>query len=170
MRVGELELLPPRPGDASEFLRLAEESRPLHEGLVEPPATRESFTAYVRRSRGPAHAGFLVWAEGRLIGAVNLNNIVRGSLQSASLGYFRLSPGGPVGALQTAVASVVGHAFESLALHRLEANIQPSNTRSRELVQALGFRLEGLSVEYLRVGGKWQDHERWALLAHEWKA
>jgi [ribosomal protein S5]-alanine N-acetyltransferase len=170
MRIGGLELIAPRSGDATEFLKLVDESRPYHEGLVEPPATRESFAAYVRRSKGPTHAGFLVWTEGRLIGAVNLNNIVRGALESGSLGYYRLGDGGHPGALRSAVSAVADHAFDSLGLHRLEANIQPSNTRSRELVEALGFRLEGLSVEYLRVGGQWQNHERWALLAHEWKA
>lgn len=164
-----IELIPPRLADATQFLKLVEESRPYHEGLVEPPASRESFAAYVRRS-SPSHAGFLVWTEGRLIGAVNLNNIVRGALESGSLGYYRLGDGGPPGALRSAVSAVVDHAFDSLGLHRLEANIQPSNARSRELVEALGFRLEGLSVEYLRFGGQWQDHERWALLAHERKA
>lgn len=170
MRVHGLELIAPRSTDSAEFLRLVEASRPYHEGLVEPPASRESFAAYVRRSKGPPHAGFLVWNEGRLIAAVNLNNIVRGALESASLGYYRLRDGGPPGSLCSAVSAVVDHAFDSLGLRRLEANIQPTNIRSRELVEALGFRLEGLSVEYLRVGGQWQDHERWALLAHEWKA
>lgn len=167
MKVEGLKLIAPRSGDAAEFLRLVEASRPYHEGLVEPPATRESFAAYVRRSKGPSHAGFLVWTEDRLIAAVNLNNIVRGALESASVGYYRLGDGGPPGSLLLAVSAVVGHAFDSLGLHRLEANIQPSNTRSRELVESLGFRLEGLAVEYLRVGGHWQDHERWALLARE---
>ncbi len=170
MKVEGLELIAPRSGDAGEFLRLVEASRPYHEGLVEPPASRESFAAYVRRSKGPSHAGFLVWSEDRLIAAVNLNNIVRGALDSASVGYYRLGDGGTRESLRSAVSAVVGHGFDSLGLHRLEANIQPSNTRSRELAESLGFRLEGLAVEYLRVGGQWQDHERWALLAHEWKA
>jgi ribosomal-protein-alanine N-acetyltransferase len=53
-------------------------------------------------------------------------------------------------------------------LHRLEANIQPSNERSIALVRGLGFRKEGLSRRYLKIGGRWRDHERWALLVDEW--
>ena len=63
----------------------------------------------------------------------------------------------------------IRHAFRELRLHRLEANIQPINTRSIALVQSLGFRLEGYSPKYLKISGRWRDHERYALLAPQWK-
>jgi ribosomal-protein-alanine N-acetyltransferase len=63
---------------------------------------------------------------------------------------------------------VIDCSFDELRLHRLEANIQPSNERSIALVRRLGFRMEGLSRRYLKIGGRWRDHERWALLADEW--
>ena len=66
-----------------------------------------------------------------------------------------------------AVRLAAAHAFGVLGLHRLEANIQPENLRSIALVKRLGFRLEGFSPRYLRIGGEWRDHERWALLAEE---
>ena len=37
----------------------------------------------------------------------------------------------------------------------------------RRLVKRLGFHPEGFSPRYLRIGGEWRDHERWALLANE---
>jgi ribosomal-protein-alanine N-acetyltransferase len=37
-------------------------------------------------------------------------------------------------------------------------------------VQGLGFSLEGYSPRYLKIGGRWRDHERWALTVEAWKA
>jgi len=170
LRTRRFDLRPPRRGDVERFLGAVERSRPFHRELVEPPAGEESFDAYVRRSAGDTHRGFLVETRHgtELVGAVNLNNIVRGGLQSASLGYYRLSAAGGRHAIREAVSAVIGHGFGRLGLHRLEANILPDNLRSRQLAASLGFRCEGLSLEYLRVGGRWRDHERWALLHHEW--
>jgi ribosomal-protein-alanine N-acetyltransferase len=66
-----------------------------------------------------------------------------------------------------AVRLTVAYAFRELALHRVEANIQPDNHSSVALVRRVGFRKEGFSPRYLQVGGTWRDHERWALLADE---
>jgi ribosomal-protein-alanine N-acetyltransferase len=55
--------------------------------------------------------------------------------------------------------------FGDLGLHRVEANIQPANRRSINLVRRLGFEREGFSPGYLMVDGQWRDHERWALRA-----
>jgi [ribosomal protein S5]-alanine N-acetyltransferase len=66
------------------------------------------------------------------------------------------------------LALVLRHAFRSLGLHRLEANIQPGNHPSRRLVRGLGFRKEGFSPRYLKIGGHWRDHERWAIIREAW--
>jgi len=57
------------------------------------------------------------------------------------------------------------YAVRILKLHRLEANIQSSNAASIALVRACGFRKEGFTPKYLKVYGRWRNHERWAVLA-----
>jgi ribosomal-protein-alanine N-acetyltransferase len=66
--------------------------------------------------------------------------------------------------MREGVRLAVHAAFRQLRLHRLEANIQPANARSIALVKSLGFQLEGYSPRYLKIGQRWRDHERWAIL------
>ena len=70
--------------------------------------------------------------------------------------------------MTSGLASVIGQAFGKLGLHRLEANIQPGNAASIALVRRLGFRREGYSTKYLKIGGRWRDHERWAITKEDW--
>ena len=62
--------------------------------------------------------------------------------------------------MRAGLTAVVRHTFRTLRLHRLEANIQPGNAPSIALVKTCGFALEGFSPRYLKIGGRWRDHER----------
>jgi ribosomal-protein-alanine N-acetyltransferase len=99
---------------------------------------------------------------------VNLNEIVRGAFRSAYLGYYSFTPHAGHGYMAEGLRLVLRHAFRGLGLHRLEANIQPGNRASRALVRGLGFRREGFSPRYLKIGGRWRDHERWAIVREAW--
>lgn len=160
----------PRVSDAREFLAAVAASRALHEPWVEPPSTTVAYRRFVTRARAQDHATFFARAraDDRLVGVVNVANIVEGSFRSAHLGYYGFTGATGSGRMTEALHLVVDHAFTRMGLHRLEANVQPGNARSRALVARLGFRLEGFSPRYLEIGGAWRDHERFAITAEEW--
>jgi ribosomal-protein-alanine N-acetyltransferase len=154
-----------------EFLASALRSRALHRGFVAPPATAIEYREYVRRSRRPEQRSFFVVEpeSGALAGVVNINDIVRQSEQSGRLGYYAFTPWAGLGLMRAGLDLVIGVAFRELRLHRLEANIQRNNARSIALVEGLGFSREGTARRYLKIGNRWRDHERWALLKEEWR-
>jgi len=166
-----IELRAPSARYEARFLAAARRSRALHGHFAKPPTTPEQFHTYLRRMRGKLHEGHLVFEceEERLVGVVNLNDIVRGSFRSASLGYYGFSPHSGRGYMTLGLAAVLTRAFGELALHRVEANIQPDNRDSIRLAKRLGFQKEGLSPRYLKIAGRWRDHERWALRSEQWR-
>jgi ribosomal-protein-alanine N-acetyltransferase len=137
---------------------------------VSPPNDRNKFAKYIANLRRDNREGFLVVIDGdEIAGVINVSEIVRGSFQSAYLGYYTFEPFVGHGFMHAGLRAVIAHCFGKLRLHRVEANIQPGNARSIALVQGLGFRKEGLSRRYLKVCGRWRDHERWALLSDDWR-
>ena len=126
---------------------------------------------YLRRVKKANQANFFVVLDhtGEIAGVINVGDIVRGYFQSAYLGYYAFIPFAGCGYMRQGLHKVITHAFRELKLHRLEANIQPDNERSIALIRGLGFRREGVSPRYLKVCGRWKDHERWAILSEEWK-
>ena len=99
-----------------------------------------------------------------IIGMVSLNNIIRGAFQSCHLGYKIDQAHQNQGYMTEAVKAIVDFGFQTLALHRIEANIIPINTSSLRVVKKLGFTPEGLAKQYLKINGKWQDHLHMVLL------
>jgi ribosomal-protein-alanine N-acetyltransferase len=154
----------PRPSDGDELIARSCASRDLHRGWVKPPRNARDYAGYLARLKQPDMAGLLACRseDEAIVGVVNLNQIFHGSLKSAYLGYYALEPFAGQGYLREAVGLAVRHAFRALRLHRVEANIQPENEASRQIAMRNGFRLEGYSPRYLKVAGRWRDHERWA--------
>lgn len=153
--------------DQDEFLALSKASRALHRPWVSAPSTPEAFRDYLERMSQPENAAFLVCAanSGQIAGVINLTNIVLRVFRSGYLGYYAFAGFEGQGFMGSGLRAVVRHAFTQIKLHRLEANIQPSNVASIALVKACGFAQEGYSPRYLKIGNRWRDHERWAILA-----
>ena len=162
----------PHSADSKEFIRLARASRALHRPWVYAPETGGQFASYLARSREPAERCFLVCAreDDTIAGVINLSQIAHGFFQSAYLGYYGFAPSVGRGLMSEGLELVLRHSFRHLKLHRLEANIQPDNERSRRLVERAGFEYEGYSPRYLKIGGRWRDHERWAITREVWSA
>lgn len=158
--------------DSEEFIALNRASTRLHRGLVSPPTLPAQFTAFLKRSRGADSACFLLCRvdDGAIVGSINLSQIFLGGFRSAYLGYFVGAQYSGQGYMTEALQLTLRYAFEYLKLHRIEANIQPENIASIALVKRAGFTREGYSRRYLKICGRWRDHERWAIIAEDWKA
>jgi ribosomal-protein-alanine N-acetyltransferase len=153
-----------------EFVRAVKRSKALHDRWVAAPATAATFDAYLRLTRRKTCLGYWVVTEqDDLAGVITISEIVRGPFCSGYLGYYAFTPHNGKGYITRGLAAVVTDAFKVQGLHRLEANIQPGNHASRAVVRKLGFRLEGLSPRYLKIAGRWRDHERWAITREDWK-
>ena len=150
------------------WLAAVARSKELHHPWVSPASSPWQFSQRLKRYRGGNNISLLAVDENNeLVSCINLNEIVRGAFQSAYVGYFAFEPHAGKGLMQKAMKLVIDYAFNELNLHRLEANIQPSNTRSINLIKSLGFRHEGFSPRYLKIEGDWRDHERFAITVED---
>lgn len=158
--------------DAKEWITLMVRSRQLHRRWAYPPRTEAAFLEMVRRNADPRREAFVICLQttGEIVGALALSEIIRGNFGNAYLGYYLGAPYTGQGYMTEAIHLILRHAFQSMKLHRIEANIQPENADSLAVARRCGFRLEGYSPRYLKIGGRWRDHERWAIVAEEWRS
>jgi len=165
----------PAEADRQLYLALCRESQEFHAPWSpspppeEPAHTDASFDRLLDMACTERRRGFLITriSDGTLVGAVNLNEISRGPLQSCYVGYWIGASFARQGLMTKALYLAVRCAFEDLGLHRVEANIVPENAASLALVRRLGFRREGLARRYLQIAGSWRDHERWAITVED---
>ena len=136
-----------------------------------PRATFSTFLITLRRLREDAAAGstlpFAVVWDGRLVGQVTVGNLGREPIEPAYVGYWIDRSFAGRGITPRALALVLEHAFGTLDLLRVEANVQPENVASRRVVERLGFRLDVLRPGHLHVAGAWRDHLRYELTRAE---
>ncbi len=133
--------------DEETFFKLGVRTKSLERGLA--AAEADQAYLFLARSRDGAEG---------IIASVALSNVIRGVSQGCHLGYSVDAAYEGKGIASEAVRAVVGFAFETLRLHRVMANYQPSNERSGLLLRRLGFVPEGYARDYLFVGGGWRDH------------
>lgn len=152
-----------------EWLRPWEATPPSGSGVF--GTSRAVFVTMARRLRAEARGGrglpFAVDVDGKFAGQLNVSGITRGSLESASIGYWVDQRVAGRGVMPTCVALAVDHCFTAVGLHRIEVNIRPENAASRRVVEKLDFRLEGTRERYLHISGDWRDHLTYALVCED---
>jgi [ribosomal protein S5]-alanine N-acetyltransferase len=168
---GRVFLRSPASSDREEFVSLMRASRSFHRPWATAPTDEDRFDAYITDSRRPDFEAMLVCRveDFAILGFFNLSQIVRRSFHSAYLGYAVGKSYAGHGYMRDGIGLVLRRAFTDLKLHRIEANIQPGNHASIALARGAGFQREGFSPRYLKIGGRWRDHERWAILADDWR-
>jgi len=178
LQEGRVGLRPPRLRDATTWssLRLRNEAwlSPWEPSSSEPWAVRHSVASWpsaLGSLRRLARAGvllpFMITYDDELVGQLTVNNVVRGALRSAQIGYWVDEGHANRGITTTAVALATDHCFGPVGLHRLEATVRPENAPSLRVLGKLGFREEGLFRRYLDVDGAWRDHLCFAMTVEE---
>jgi ribosomal-protein-alanine N-acetyltransferase len=104
----------------------------------------------------------------RVIGTIGLSNVVRGCFHSAHFGFGLCASRQGEGLMREACEMVIAHTWDTLQLHRLEANHRPENTRSAVLLRRLGFMPYGYARDYLLIAGSWVDHVNTQLINPRW--
>jgi [ribosomal protein S5]-alanine N-acetyltransferase len=110
---------------------------------------------------------FMIVYGGRLVGQMNVSNVVHGALRSCTVGYWVDSALAGRGITPTALAVAIDHCFFAVGLHRVEVDIRPENRPSLRVVEKLGLRREGYYERYLDIDGDWRDHVAFAVTQEE---
>lgn len=167
--VSSVRIAHPTEADRDDFLAMNVASRAFHSPWAHPPRTAAGFRELLERDARDDCEAFLVrrTSDDALVGVFVLSQIYRQGFQSAYLGYYAFEPLAGSGLMHEGLELLVRHAFDELGLHRIQANVQPANVRSVELLRRSGFQLEGFEPRYLLIDGAWRDHLAYVRLAEE---
>jgi ribosomal-protein-alanine N-acetyltransferase len=146
-------------------------SRELFRGVAETKFDRNAFEQLIASADTETKQAFLICEleDDAIVGTITLSQIFHKAFQNAYLGYQLFGGFTGNGYMTEAVDLMLHYAFTDLKLHRVEANVQPNNKPSIAVLKRNGFAKEGFSRRYLKIGGQWRDHERWAILKEDWK-
>ena len=139
----------------------------------DPSSDRDAFAARCNMRDRDRQSGvgysFGLFVDNHLAGEVNLNNVVRGALQTGTIGYWIDQAKAGRGYIAESVVVMFKYAFEQLGLHRIEICIIPRNHNSHRVMQKLDIREEGTALRFLEINGVWEDHVRYGITFEEWQ-
>ena len=161
--MNEVVIREPKIEDKEKFIAAMQRSKLLHHPWINAPTTDQEFDNYLQRYQQPNQKSFLVCdAAGNITGVFNISEMVHGLFQNAFLGFYVVADYAGKGYMSAGLKLVLAKVFNELKLHRIEANIQPENLRSIQLIKKNRFRYEGFSPRYLKIDNEWRGHEHWA--------
>jgi ribosomal-protein-alanine N-acetyltransferase len=155
-----------------DWLTVWEPKRSAH--APDPSHDRDAFSARCGqrerdRQTGAGYA-FGLFVDNAFAGEINLNNVVRGALQTGTVGYWVDQVKAGNSYVAEGVVVVLRYAFEELGLHRVEICIVPRNHNSRRVMEKLAIRDEGTALRFLEINGVWEDHVRYGITVEEWES
>jgi ribosomal-protein-alanine N-acetyltransferase len=121
-----------------------------------------------RHTAGTMLPHVIVDTDGTIVGRINLNSIIRGAAQTASVGYWVAQDRNGRGVATAAVADIVEYGFTRLSLHRVQGETLLHNTASQRVLERNGFERIGMAPKHLRIAGRWQDHLLYQRLNDAW--
>jgi ribosomal-protein-alanine N-acetyltransferase len=178
LTAGPLLLRPPRLRDARAWSEVRIRNEPwLLQWEPSSPHTWEErnstgawpplLSALRKAGRGGSMLPFMIGYGGRVVGQMNVSNVVHGALRSCTIGYWVDGAVAGRGIAPTALALLIDHCFGPVGLHRVEIDIRPENGPSLRVVEKLGLRREGYYERYLDIDGGWRDHVAFAITVEE---
>lgn len=174
VRIKHIYINPLSPSDADELLQLQKNNQSFFEKYsMARPATyysletqKELIESWEHNAKKDVEYNFGIYKINGLllIGTITLFQVMRGSLQSAFIGYFLDQQQNGKGYTTEAVEMIVNYAFETLHLHRIEAGVMPHNIGSMRVLEKAGFHKEGLAKKNVKINGVWEDHQVFAII------
>jgi RimJ/RimL family protein N-acetyltransferase len=172
---GDVVLRALRPADARAVLAIFGDARVTRMMAMRTLADESDAVALIQEIQSLARHGTLMqWGvvlptADQPVGTVTLASIDRAS-QRAELGVGLAHAYWGQGLAARATRTLLDHAFRTMSLHRLEADVDAENGAAIRLLENLGFEREGVLRERWLVDGEWHDSIWLGLLADRWRA
>lgn len=174
LETARLRLRPFEDADAGALFALQSDAHVLRYWDAPPwtePARAEQFIAKCRRMADEgtgARLAVLRAADGLFLGWCSLSNWNR-DYRSGSVGFCYVAAAWGCGYATEAARALLGWAFDTLDLNRVQAETDTRNLASARVLEKIGFSREGTLRQNCIVGGDVSDSWVYGLLRRDWR-
>jgi RimJ/RimL family protein N-acetyltransferase len=165
IRAPRRELRPARRSDTEAMHAVFADARAMRDWDTLPAtdiARTRRFVGALAGSAPPESDDFVVLRDGAVIGKA-------GCWRVPEVGLILHPEHWGCGLGTEALGAAVGHAFATLDVHRLTADVDPRNARMLRVLDRLGFAETGRAARTVRLGEQWCDSVYLALPRGRWE-